>query len=322
MAAPINRLELIITERCNSRCRHCCFRTSPNGGDMPGEDAVRWIGEAASLGSLDSLLLFGGEPMLAPRVVLAAIEAGARIPRIDMITNAFWARTEESARHWIERLSGSGLRRIVLSVDAFHAEYVPVGCVRRASEAAVAAGMRVTWNVAVLRRGSSASPRPRSGSTQRPNVPSLPDDERTWQIIEELRTISDDVNENEVLPAGRALENFAHLYERRAGVPTGPCPGPGFGGTLEAPTVITMRPNGDAEICWGIRIGNAKRASLVDIVAGYDPRSNAVIATLIEHGPAGLLELAAASGFRPKLGYVDACELCHDAVSYMGRCGN
>ena len=66
----------------------------------------------------------------------------------------------------------------------------------------------MTWNVCVLHRGDSP----------------FPEDARTWEIVEGLRAISGEINVNEVLPMGRALESFAAHYPRRPGLPTGPCP--------------------------------------------------------------------------------------------------
>ena len=57
---------------------------------------------------------------------------------------------QEAAQAWVARLWEAGLRRIVISVDSFHAEFTPVERARFAGEAARAAGMEVTWNVAML----------------------------------------------------------------------------------------------------------------------------------------------------------------------------
>jgi len=305
MAERLNRLELLVTRRCTSRCRHCCFEVRTKGPDMAAEEAARWITEGAAGGSLGSVLLFGGEPMLNPETVLTGVRVATRlgVPRVDIITNAYWAETEEAARGWVERLHGAGLRRMVISVDAFHAEFTPMERPRLAGRAARAAGMQVTWNVCVLQEGRAGHPM----------------DEKTWQIVDGLRGISPEVNMNVALPLGRALQSFAARYPRRPGIPRGPCPGPSYGAGLAAPTVFTVDPRGEVSICWGLAIGNARRQSLGEIVGGYDPARNGIVSALLRGGPAALLELPAAAGFRVRPGYANVCELCREVVPYLTR---
>jgi len=300
---PLDRLELLVTRRCTSRCQHCCFDVRPDGPDMAADEAVRWIAEAAATGLLGSVLLFGGEPMLNPDAVLAGIKTATQlgVPRVDVITNAFWAATEEAARAWVERLHGVGLHRVAISVDAFHAEFTPVERVHCAGEAARAAGMHVTWNVAMLN----------------PDEPVHSDDVRTQEIVRSLRDISDEVHVNGVLAAGRALESFPDQYPRRPGIPSGPCPGPSYGSDLAAPTVFTVDPVGDVSICWGLTIGNAQRRSLTEVIAQYEPTRDSVTATLLSEGPAGLLSLPAAAGFHPRESYANVCDLCRDIVPHL-----
>ena len=106
VAGNLDRLELLVTRRCTSRCRHCCFDVRPDGNDMAAVDAARWITEAASAGSLGSVLLFGGEPMLNRDAVLVGIETATRLgmSSVDVITNGFWAGTQEAAQAWVARL--------------------------------------------------------------------------------------------------------------------------------------------------------------------------------------------------------------------------
>lgn len=57
-------LELLLTDRCNLRCRHC-YLGEPRGADLPFEEAVRLLDQFDRLGGL-RLLLSGGEPLLHP----------------------------------------------------------------------------------------------------------------------------------------------------------------------------------------------------------------------------------------------------------------
>jgi len=304
MSVPALRLELAVTERCTAKCRHCNFPTSPSGADMSAADAVRWVEEAAQFESLRYLLIFGGEPMLNPQVVLAAIEAGKRagIPSLDIITNGFWAGTNEKAQSWARQLRAAGLDRVIFSVDIFHAEFVPVDNLKRAAQAALSAGMsKVIWNVGLFHRGE----------------PSLPEDLRTWEMVKELREISQDINENEIILAGRALKNYGHRFPGMAGIPRDTCPGPTYATNIANPTVLTLYPNGNIWICWHLIAGNAKHSSLADFIQNFDAHQNEIIRTLIAAGPAGLLALPIAQGFKPKEAYINACELCQELMLYF-----
>jgi hypothetical protein len=304
MPIPVQRLELYVTTRCNARCRHCCFPASGKGVDTEMADALRWVEEAASAPTLEYLLIFGGEPMLNQEAVLAVARAGVehKIKTIEIITNAFWADTTEHAKYWVKELQQAGLSMLVMSVDVFHAEWVPVANLRRAGVAAREAGLRVLWNVSLLERRGRR----------------LPEDQQSWEIVDSLRDISEEINDNnEVIPAGRALENFESLYVRKPGIPAGPCPGPCYATDIVAPTVLTLFPNGDVWACWGLTIGNVKHASLAELIRDYDPEKNELVHTIVAHGPAGLLHLPAAQVFVPKAGYVNECELCQEVLGYL-----
>ncbi len=58
-------LELLLTDRCNLRCRHC-YLGDPTARDLPFELALSALGQFAELQGL-RLLLSGGEPLLYPR---------------------------------------------------------------------------------------------------------------------------------------------------------------------------------------------------------------------------------------------------------------
>jgi hypothetical protein len=73
---------------------------------------------------------------------------------------------------------------------------------------------------------------------------------------------------------------------------------------------VHVDPFGYLHLCQGLVMGNLFETPLVDIVGGYEPTAEPVVAALLAGGPAGLVEtfdLARAPG------YVDACHLCYEA---------
>ena len=72
----INRLEFILTERCTGRCKHCSageMVAHPKGTCVPEEAAVRAVRELADMFDMQSVMTFGGEPLLYPETTCAKI---------------------------------------------------------------------------------------------------------------------------------------------------------------------------------------------------------------------------------------------------------
>ncbi len=60
-------LYIALTSRCDLSCRHCKYRSSPPGPDMPFGELRRLLENAASSG-IPRAAFFGGEPLLYPRL--------------------------------------------------------------------------------------------------------------------------------------------------------------------------------------------------------------------------------------------------------------
>lgn len=93
MSAPVgfhpNQVQILLTERCNLRCRHCAVPEE----DSPAEhevDISEWLAfvEVLAAGGLRSLVLSGGEALLRPEAVdlaVRALELG--VQRTTLVTN-------------------------------------------------------------------------------------------------------------------------------------------------------------------------------------------------------------------------------------------
>jgi hypothetical protein len=93
-------------------------------------------------GGCRSVHIGGGEPFLNFEGLLVVIgelnKAGIRIEYIE--TNAFWA-SEPAAAERLRRLAGEGIDALCISVDPYHAEYVPYGLPLLLGEACEREGM-------------------------------------------------------------------------------------------------------------------------------------------------------------------------------------
>lgn len=115
--------------RCTAACRHCLYACSPDrsGGYITEETAKR-ICAVLNRGGCRSVHIGGGEPFMdfegLLTLVLTVRRAGIKIDYIE--TNAFWAKDVTAAADKLRRLASAGADTVLISVDPFHAEYVPL----------------------------------------------------------------------------------------------------------------------------------------------------------------------------------------------------
>lgn len=120
---------VITNYNCSAECRHCMFASSPSCNkdyitDSMSEDVATLLSQAKTR----SVHIGGGEPFMNFEGLCTLIEAlGKHGIGIDYIeTNAFWCKDEDFARARLERLKKLGVGTIMVSVDPFHIEYVPL----------------------------------------------------------------------------------------------------------------------------------------------------------------------------------------------------
>lgn len=125
----LNRLEFIETLACTGRCKHCSEGDHAGFTDhLDGTYAAKAVDEICRVYIIDSMMVFGGEPLLYPEDVCKIFKAGKRnrIQRRDLITNGYFSKDEARIHDVAEKLAENGVNRILLSVDAFHQETIPV----------------------------------------------------------------------------------------------------------------------------------------------------------------------------------------------------
>lgn len=242
----LNRMEFVVTMACTGRCRHCSegdhsFCAEPIDADA----AVRAIYEVCGQYQIESLMAFGGEPLLYPEVVCSIFRAAAKmcIPKIDLITNGFFSGEKSRIRETVRMLADSGVRNILLSVDAFHQETIPLepvkvfaGCVK---EAGVPLRLSPAWLV--------------SEEDKNPyNV-------KTREVIREFEDLNITVGPgNIVFPSGNALKYLGEYFEENTEQ---------YNPYEENPAdirAISFLPNGD------VLNGNIYQKSVLDILKDYD----------------------------------------------------
>ncbi|MDR2933468.1 MAG: radical SAM protein [Oscillospiraceae bacterium] len=119
---------IMVNYRCTAACRHCLYACSPQRDKRyMTPDTAATICAALKRGGCHSVHIGGGEPFLDFEgligVARALGDAGAGIDYVE--TNAFWAKDAQRTLEKVERLLGAGVDTLCISIDLYHAEYVP-----------------------------------------------------------------------------------------------------------------------------------------------------------------------------------------------------
>ena len=129
----LNKIEFVVTYACTGRCKHCSEGDHLSCGERIdpkiAADAVRKI---ASNYHIETVMAFGGEPLLYPDAVYAIMDAAKamRVPVRQVITNGYFSKNTQWLKEVVRGLSLCGVNDLLLSVDAFHQETVPLDAVK------------------------------------------------------------------------------------------------------------------------------------------------------------------------------------------------
>jgi len=149
----VNRIEFAITYLCNSKCRHCQLSEEEERKRFPShidkDLAVEIVRKVVKEYSPESVMTFGGEPLLYPKIVYAIHKEATQvgIPVRDVITNGFWSRKAEEIQEIANNLAKFGVNDVSISLDVFHQEFVPLEIVKKAEELLLKAGIaHISWD--------------------------------------------------------------------------------------------------------------------------------------------------------------------------------
>jgi len=124
----LERIEFVITYACTGRCKHCSQGEHPGRSSIDTEAALRLVRDVTQHYRIRSLMTFGGEPLLYPQTVCAIHELAhkAQIPKRQLITNGFFSCDSTRIREVARDLARAQVNSILVSVDAFHQETIPL----------------------------------------------------------------------------------------------------------------------------------------------------------------------------------------------------
>ena len=133
----LNKIEFVVTNACTGRCKHC----SEGDHELCSERidpkvAANAVRRVASVYSIKTVMAFGGEPLLHTDAVYAIMNAAkeCNVPRRQLITNGYFSKDENQMREVARCLYACGVNDLLLSVDAFHQETIPLDTVKKFAE--------------------------------------------------------------------------------------------------------------------------------------------------------------------------------------------
>ena len=242
----LNKIEFVVTYACTGRCKHCSEGDHTACGEridpQIAADAVRKI---AAEYDIKTVMTFGGEPLLYTDAVYAIMTAAKElnIPKRQVITNGYFSKNADKIREVAEQLAVCGVNDLLLSVDAFHQETIPLNVVRQFAAEAKACGIPIRLQPAWLVSATDDNPYNR----------------KTREILNSFAEMAISVNEgNVIFPEGNALKYLAEYFTDS--LPENPY--------VEDPCdvrCVSFEPNGN------VLGGNVYRKYIMEIIKDYAP---------------------------------------------------
>ncbi|BBF42583.1 hypothetical protein lbkm_1267 [Lachnospiraceae bacterium KM106-2] len=295
----LNRVEFVTNNSCTSRCKHC------SQGNLKGTDKLDPVAACDALRKLavhykiDSIMTFGGEALLCPDTV-AAIHQTAKecqIPERQLITNGFFSKDRERIKEVAHLLENSGVNDILLSVDCFHAEHLPLETVKLFAQA--------------LKDCYTGSLRLQP-SWVRSRKDNNPYNCKTLECLSYFDDLEIPHNEGDVIfPLGNATRYLGEYFEKKPIDLSFHCGDAMYTSDLREIDSISINCNGDVLPC-SFPMGNIYENDILTILRSYDPYRDPLSKALIEGGIAGLIEVANKQGvFIDPDDYYSPCEICN-----------
>ena len=235
-----------MTYACTGKCKHCSEGDHASCGERidPGiaADAVRKI---AAEHDIQTVMTFGGEPLLHTDAVYAIMTTAKElnIPKRQIITNGYFSKNVDKIREVAERLAACGVNELLLSVDAFHQETIPLCLVKQFAAEAEKCGIPIRLQPAWLVSATDDNPYNR----------------KTREILDSFADMGISENEgNVIFPEGNALKYLSEYF-------TDDHPENPYVEDTRDVRCVSFEPNGN------VLGGNVYERDIVEIIKDYAP---------------------------------------------------
>jgi len=237
------------------------------------------FGELSKIETIEWIILEGGEPFLFYPLMYEGIKMARSMGfKTGLVTNAYWATSEDDAELWLKPLHDLGLSDISISDDEFHYEDKEASPAKHALNAARRLGMSC---------GSICIDKP-----------------TVEEGVDKEHVKGKPVISGGVMFRGRAIEKLIEGLPRRRWAEFTECPYE----DLRNPKRVHLDAYGNVHLCQGLSMGNMWDVPLSKIVKRYGADSHPICNPLVNGGPA---RLAKDYDVPHEAEYVDACHLCY-----------
>jgi MoaA/NifB/PqqE/SkfB family radical SAM enzyme len=298
-----NSMGLLLTYRCPARCEFCYYNCGPEkSGLMSIENAIAaWQGLIRIAGQYAKVHITGGEPFLywehLQQLLSTAAKLNLRPP--DMIeTNGYWAANRTEIIERLSFLNSHNVRRLKISYDPFHAEFVDYSKVKLLYETAC----QILGDGKVLFRWQQYLKEP-------PQFAGLSEDQKLSMFLESCKKYPCRFTGR---AAGRLAQRLADKELEQ--ISTENCKK----AFLNSKS-IHIDPFGNVfnGVCSGIIIGNINEKPLDELWQTFNPANEEFLNVLFNNGPVGLLEKATKSEYKKRRLYANKCHLCTDVRQFF-----
>ena len=272
-------IHFLLSYMCNFECDHCFLYSGPSAqGTFTIQQIQSALEEAGKIGTVEWIYFEGGEPCLFYPLMIEGVRRARQMRfQVGVVTNAYFATSEEDARLWLQPLADLGIADLSISDDAFHYGDVEDNPPKRAVACARELGMPVD-----------------SICIEKPTVLKEPEQGRGAPVVG-----------GDAMFRGRAVEKLIEGLPRRPWQEFDECPYEDLGD----PGRVHLDCYGNVHLCQGISMGNMWEVPLSELVQNYTAGKHPVCGPLVEGGPARLAEVY---DVNHQDSYVDACHFCYD----------
>jgi organic radical activating enzyme len=265
---------------CNLECDHCFVYSSPNAkGTFTLNKIQEVLDEAIRIGTIKWIYFEGGEPFLFYPLMIEGIKiAQKRGFKVGVVTNAYFATSEEDAELWLKPLYELGISDLSISNDQFHYE----GEKENPAKYVLDAAKKLDIPVSEI-------------CIKKPTVE---------MGIDKEQAKGESVIGGGAMFRGRAVEKLTEGLPKRWWEEFTECPYE----DLKDPKRVHLDPYGNVHLCQGLSMGNMWEIPLSKLVKNYNADSHPICRPLVRGGPA---LLAKEYNVKHEDKYVDACHFCY-----------
>ncbi len=245
----LNRIEFSVTLACSGKCKHCSQGDHIHCADhIDGDVAADVLKKICTAFKIESLMTFGGEPLLYANDVCKIHREAKRmgIPKRQMITNGYFNKDEAKIKEIAMKIAECGVNDILLSVDAFHQETIPLEPVKLFAEAIKSTELYIRTHPAWL------------VSKEDPN----PYNVKTRELLKEFEQLGmKESSGNVIFPSGNAVKYLGEYFTGDE-LPDNP-----YEEDPEDVRAICISANGD------VLSGNVYCTDIMKLIDEYQPKS-------------------------------------------------